>query len=81
MAQSIRAIASVALQRILAYLSRSARARPASHPAAALYAHFGHAFEASEMANVPALLINRDETPRAQRFHRHHRKKQNVSVA
>jgi len=29
---------------------------------------FGHAFEASEMTNVPALLINRDETPRAQRF-------------
>jgi ABC-type multidrug transport system permease subunit len=29
---------------------------------------FGHAFEASEMTNVPALLINRDSTPRTQRF-------------
>ena len=29
---------------------------------------FGHAFEASEMTNVPALLVNRDETPRTQRF-------------
>ena len=29
---------------------------------------FGHAFEAGEMTNVPALLINRDGTPRAQRF-------------
>ena len=29
---------------------------------------FGHAFETSEMTNVPARLINRDGTPRAQRF-------------
>jgi len=29
---------------------------------------FGHAFEASEMTGVPALLINRDATPRTQRF-------------
>jgi len=29
---------------------------------------FGHAFEASELTNVPALLINRDNTPRTQRF-------------
>ena len=29
---------------------------------------FGHAFEASEMTNVPALLIDRDGTPRTQRF-------------
>ena len=29
---------------------------------------FGHAFEAGEMKNVPALLINRDLTPRAERF-------------
>jgi ABC-type multidrug transport system permease subunit len=29
---------------------------------------FGHAFEAREMTNVPALLINRDLTPRAERF-------------
>jgi ABC-2 type transport system permease protein len=29
---------------------------------------FGHAFEASEMTSVPALLVNRDETPRTQRF-------------
>jgi ABC-type multidrug transport system permease subunit len=29
---------------------------------------FGHAFEAAEMTEVPALLINRDETPRTQRF-------------
>jgi ABC-type multidrug transport system permease subunit len=29
---------------------------------------FGHAFEAGEMTNVPAMLINRDGTPRAQRF-------------
>jgi ABC-2 type transport system permease protein len=29
---------------------------------------FGHAFEAAEMTDVPALLINRDATPRAERF-------------
>src|SRR6185295_13655152 len=29
---------------------------------------FGHAFEAGEMTNVPAILINRDGTPRADRF-------------
>ena len=29
---------------------------------------FGHAFEAGEMKDVPALLINRDVTPRAERF-------------
>ena len=29
---------------------------------------FGHAFEAGEMTNVPAMLINRDGTPRAQTF-------------
>ena len=29
---------------------------------------FGHAFEAGEMTNVPAILINRDGTPRAERF-------------
>ena len=29
---------------------------------------FGHAFEAGEMQNVPALLINRDQTERADRF-------------
>jgi ABC-2 type transport system permease protein len=29
---------------------------------------FGHAFETTEMTNVPALLINRDDTPRTQRF-------------
>jgi ABC-2 type transport system permease protein len=29
---------------------------------------FGHAFEAGEMKEVPALLINRDLTPRAERF-------------
>ena len=29
---------------------------------------FGHAFEAGEMKDVPALLINRDGTPRAERF-------------
>jgi len=29
---------------------------------------FGHAFEAGEMKNVPALLINRDQTARAERF-------------
>ena len=29
---------------------------------------FGHAFEADEMTNVPALLIDRDHTPRTQRF-------------
>jgi ABC-type multidrug transport system permease subunit len=29
---------------------------------------FGHAFETTEMTNVPALLINRDATPRTQRF-------------
>jgi ABC-2 type transport system permease protein len=29
---------------------------------------FGHAFEAGEMKDVPAMLINRDLTPRAERF-------------
>jgi ABC-2 type transport system permease protein len=29
---------------------------------------FGHAFEAGEMKDVPALLINRDQTDRAERF-------------
>jgi len=29
---------------------------------------FGHAFEAGEMKDVPALLINRDQTERAERF-------------
>ena len=29
---------------------------------------FGHAFEVEEMTNVPALLINGDATPRAERF-------------
>jgi ABC-type multidrug transport system permease subunit len=29
---------------------------------------FGHAFEASELTDVPALLINRDNAPAAQRF-------------
>src|SRR3954454_25318953 len=29
---------------------------------------FGHAFEAGEMQNVPALLINRDQSERAERF-------------
>ena len=29
---------------------------------------FGHAFEANEMTEVPALLINRDNTPLTQRF-------------
>ena len=29
---------------------------------------FGHAFEAGEMKNVPALLINRDQSERAERF-------------
>src|ERR1700693_902539 len=28
---------------------------------------FGHAFEAGEMKDVPALLINRDQTDRAER--------------
>src|SRR5437763_9288635 len=29
---------------------------------------FGHAFETTEMTDVPALLINRDSTPRTERF-------------
>src|SRR6476659_2933606 len=29
---------------------------------------FGHAFEAGEMKDVPALLINRDQSERADRF-------------
>lgn len=29
---------------------------------------FGHAFEADELTGVPALLVNRDDTPRTQRF-------------
>jgi len=29
---------------------------------------FGHAFETSEISDVPAMLINRDNTPRTQRF-------------
>ena len=31
---------------------------------------FGHAFEAGEMTNVPALLINADKTPRSRAFRR-----------
>src|SRR5436190_20560685 len=29
---------------------------------------FGHAFEAGEMTDVPAMLVNRDGSPRAERF-------------
>lgn len=29
---------------------------------------FGHAFEADQLTGVPALLVNRDDTPRTQRF-------------
>src|SRR4029079_328263 len=29
---------------------------------------FGHAFETSEMTDVPSMLINRDNTPRSQEF-------------
>ena len=29
---------------------------------------FGHAFEADQLTEVPALLVNRDDTPRTQRF-------------
>src|SRR5438128_2829733 len=29
---------------------------------------FGHAFEAEEMTNVPAMLVNRDGSPRAEHF-------------
>src|ERR1700730_6917751 len=29
---------------------------------------FGHAFETTELTDVPALLINRDPTPRTERF-------------
>src|SRR5437764_10790348 len=29
---------------------------------------FGHAFETSEISDVPAMLINRDNDPRTQRF-------------
>lgn len=29
---------------------------------------FGHAFEVADLSNVPAVLINRDATPRTQRF-------------
>jgi ABC-type multidrug transport system permease subunit len=29
---------------------------------------FGHAFESGDMTDVPALIINNDDTPRAQRF-------------
>ena len=29
---------------------------------------FGHAFETSEISDVPAMLINRDNNPRTQRF-------------
>src|SRR4029434_9420759 len=29
---------------------------------------FGHAFETSEISDVPAMLINRDDNPRTQRF-------------
>ncbi len=29
---------------------------------------FGHAFETSELTDVPCMLVNRDNTPRAQEF-------------
>lgn len=29
---------------------------------------FGHAFEADEMTGIPALLVNRDDTPQTARF-------------
>jgi len=29
---------------------------------------FGHAFEADQLTDVPSLLVNRDDTPRTQRF-------------
>jgi hypothetical protein len=29
---------------------------------------FGHAFETSELTDVPCMLINRDNTPRSQEF-------------
>ena len=58
------------LQGVPAYLSRPARLDPASDPAAGFHPVFGHAFEAGEMTNVPALLINRDETPRSATLHR-----------
>jgi len=65
---SIRAIASVAYKEFL-HIYRDRRVLIlllVLPPVFTLV--FGHAFEASEMTNIPARLINRDGTPRGQRF-------------
>ena len=42
---------------------------------------FGHAFEAGEMTDAPAVLVNADATPRAQRFVDQDHEEQNLPVA
>ena len=41
---------------------------------------FGHAFENTQLTDVPALLIDRDQTPRTASFHRDHFQGQDVSL-
>jgi ABC-2 type transport system permease protein len=65
---SLRAIASVAYKEFL-HISRDRRVLVLLIILPPLFTFiFGHAFEASELTGVPALLINRDDTPRTQRF-------------
>ena len=42
---------------------------------------FGHAFETSEINDVPAMLINRDNNPQDAAFHRYRCAKQDFSLA
>lgn len=65
---SLRAIASVAYKEFL-HIYRDRRVLLLLLILPPLFTLlFGHAFEVTEMRNVPGLLINRDHTPRTQRF-------------
>src|SRR5204863_7189356 len=65
---SIRAIASVAYKEFLhIYRDRRVLILLLILPPVFTLV-FGHAFEAGEMTDVPAMLVNRDGTPRADRF-------------
>ena len=65
---SFRAIASVAYKEFL-HIYRDRRVLVLLIVLPPLFTLiFGHAFEKNELTDVPALLINRDNTPAAQRF-------------
>jgi ABC-type multidrug transport system permease subunit len=65
---SVRAVASVAYKEFL-HIYRDRRVLLLLLILPPLFTLlFGHAFETSEMSNVPALLINRDQSPAAERF-------------